>query len=194
MRRFFSVLLKVLLGLGLVVVLAVVGALLALRVPSVQTKLARQAAEVLTRKLGQTVMIGRVNIRPFSSVLLEGVRVLDRRGGELFSIGRADLREKPASTDYIYQFRNVNLVSHLLIMSPITYISFDMATSYHFYSSWVQLRISISTWQFRITFAHRESDYVYQFRHGNFVSLLPVMSLIAQINFDVATLYHFYSV
>ena len=90
MRRFLSVLLKILLGLGLVVVLAVVGALLALRVPSVQTRLARQAAEVLTRKLGQTVTIGRVDVRPFSRVLLEGVRVLDRRGGELFSIGQAD--------------------------------------------------------------------------------------------------------
>ena len=90
MRRFFSILLKVLLGLGLVVVLAVVGALVALRVPSVQTRLAHEAADVLTRKLGQTVTIGQVDIRPFSRVLLDGVRVQDQRGGELFSIGRAD--------------------------------------------------------------------------------------------------------
>jgi len=89
-RRFFSVLLKVLLGLGLLVVLAVVGALVALRVPSVQTRLAHEAAHVLTQKLGQRVTIGRVDVRPFSSLLLEGVRVQDRRGGELFSIGRAD--------------------------------------------------------------------------------------------------------
>ena len=90
MRRFFSILLKVLLGLGLLLVLAVVGALVALRVPSVQTRLAHQAADVLTQKLGQTVTIGRVDVRPFSRVLLDGVRVQDRRGGELFSIGRAD--------------------------------------------------------------------------------------------------------
>ncbi|WP_345124592.1 translocation/assembly module TamB domain-containing protein [Hymenobacter antarcticus] len=90
MRRFFSILLKVLLGLGLVVVLAVVGALLALRVPSVQTRIAHKAAEFLTRKLGQEVTIGRVDVRPFSRVLLDGVRVKDRRGGELFSVGRAD--------------------------------------------------------------------------------------------------------
>ena len=90
MRRFLAILLKVLLGLGLLLVLAVVGALLALRVPSVQTRLAREAAAVLTRKLGQPVTIGRVDVRPFSSVLLEGVRVQDRRGGELFSVGRAD--------------------------------------------------------------------------------------------------------
>jgi hypothetical protein len=89
-RRFLAILLKVLLGLGLLLVLAVVGALLALRVPSVQTRLAHEAAAVLTRKLGQPVTIGRVDVRPFSSVLLEGVRVQDRRGGELFSVGRAD--------------------------------------------------------------------------------------------------------
>ncbi len=90
MRRFLAILLKVLLGLGLLLVLAVVGALLALRVPSVQTRLAHEAAAVLTRKLGQPVTIGRVDVRPFSSVLLEGVRVQDQRGGELFSVGRAD--------------------------------------------------------------------------------------------------------
>ncbi|WP_210518695.1 translocation/assembly module TamB domain-containing protein [Hymenobacter terricola] len=90
MRRFFSILLKVLLGLGLVLVLVVVGALGALRVPSVQTRLAHEAADVLTQKLGQQVTIGRVDVRPFSRVLLDGVRVQDRRGGELFSIGRAD--------------------------------------------------------------------------------------------------------
>jgi len=79
-----------LLGLAVVLALAVVGVLLALRVPSVQTRLAHQAAEVLTRKLGQSVVVGSVDIRPFSHVLLEGVRVLDRRGGELFGVGRAD--------------------------------------------------------------------------------------------------------
>ena len=67
-----------------------VGALVALRVPSVQTRLAQKAADVLTEKLGQRVTIGRVDVRPFSRVLLDGVRVQDRRGGELFSIGRAD--------------------------------------------------------------------------------------------------------
>ncbi len=90
MRRFFSISLKILLGLALLVVLAVGGALLALRVPSVQTRLAHKAAAMLTQKLGQVVTIGRVDVRPFKSVLLEGVRVLDRRGGELFSIGQVD--------------------------------------------------------------------------------------------------------
>ncbi|OWP64398.1 hypothetical protein CDA63_03200 [Hymenobacter amundsenii] len=90
MPRFLSIILKVLFGLLLLLVLAVVGALVALRVPSVQTNLAQRAARMLTDKLGQKVLVNRVDIRPFSRVLLEGVRVLDRRGNELFNIGRAD--------------------------------------------------------------------------------------------------------
>ncbi|GAB3636985.1 hypothetical protein GCM10027422_25750 [Hymenobacter arcticus] len=78
------------LGLAVVLVLAVGGILLALRVPSVQTRVARQVAQVLSQKLGQSVTIGSVDVRPFSHVLLEGVRVLDRRGGELIAVGRAD--------------------------------------------------------------------------------------------------------
>ncbi|WP_055562391.1 translocation/assembly module TamB domain-containing protein [Hymenobacter sp. AT01-02] len=90
MPRFLSVILKVLFALLVVVVLAVAGILLALRVPSVQTSVAQRAASILTEKLGQKVIVNRVDIRPFSRVLLEGVRVLDRRGNELFNIGRAD--------------------------------------------------------------------------------------------------------
>ncbi|UYZ63358.1 translocation/assembly module TamB domain-containing protein [Hymenobacter weizhouensis] len=90
MPRFLSVTLKVLFALLLLLVLAGVGVLVALRVPSVQTSVAQRAARVLSEKLGQQVLVGRVDVRPFSRVLLEGVRVLDRRGNELFSIGRAD--------------------------------------------------------------------------------------------------------
>ena len=90
MRRAVRILLRILLGLVIVLVLAVGGILLALRVPGVQTRVAHEVATVLTRKLGQSVTIGSVDVRPFSHVLLEGVRVLDRRGGELFGVGRAD--------------------------------------------------------------------------------------------------------
>ncbi|WP_460584255.1 translocation/assembly module TamB domain-containing protein [Hymenobacter arcticus] len=90
MRRVLRILLRILLGLAVVLVLAVGGILLALRVPSVQTRVARQVAQVLSQKLGQSVTIGSVDVRPFSHVLLEGVRVLDRRGGELIAVGRAD--------------------------------------------------------------------------------------------------------
>ncbi|ALD20349.1 translocation/assembly module TamB domain-containing protein [Hymenobacter sp. DG25A] len=90
MPRFVAILLKTL--LALVVLLAVVlgGTLVALRLPGVQTRLAQKAATMLTKRLGHKVMVGRVDIRPFSRVLLEEVRVLDRRGNELFNIGRAD--------------------------------------------------------------------------------------------------------
>lgn len=90
MPRFISVLLRILLGLVLLVVLAVGVVLVALRVPSVQTRVAQRAATFLTDKLGQRVSVGRVDIRPFSRVLLQDVQVLDRRGGELFNIGRAE--------------------------------------------------------------------------------------------------------
>ena len=91
-RRVLSILLKVLLGLVLAGVLLVVGALIAIRVPKVQTYVARQATELLSRRLGQQVSIGQVDVRPFSRVLLNDVRVLDRQGDELLSVGRADAR------------------------------------------------------------------------------------------------------
>ena len=90
MPRFLSVTLKVLVGLVLLVLLLVGGLLVALRIPQVQTRLAQRAAGILTDKLGQPVRVGRVDIRPFSRVLLAGVQVLDRRGNELFNVGRAD--------------------------------------------------------------------------------------------------------
>jgi len=88
--RFLSITLKILLGLLLLVGLAVGGILLALRIPSVQTDIAHRVAKTLSEKLGQRVLIGSVDVRPFSRVLLEGVQVLDRRGNELFNISRAD--------------------------------------------------------------------------------------------------------
>ena len=90
MRRVLSVVLKLLLGLAGLAVLLLLGAVLALRVPTVQTQVVKRATAILSEKLGQRVEIERVNIRPFSRVVLEGVRVLDRRGSELFSIGEAD--------------------------------------------------------------------------------------------------------
>ena len=73
-----------------VALLLVGGALVALRQPRVQTWAARRAAGVLTEKLGHEVTIGSVDVRPFSRVVLDRVRVLDRRRQELFNIGRLD--------------------------------------------------------------------------------------------------------
>ena len=82
--------LKVLLGLLLLLAVLLGAAVLALRVPAVQTEVARRATEILSDKLQQPVSIGRVDIRPFTKVVLDRVRVLDRRGGNLFYIGELE--------------------------------------------------------------------------------------------------------
>ncbi len=74
---------------GLVVVI-LGGALVALRMPRVQTWAAHKAATILTQKLRHEVTIGSVDVRPFSRVILNEVRVLDRHRQELFNIGRLD--------------------------------------------------------------------------------------------------------
>lgn len=85
-----KVILKVLLGLVLLLALLLGAAVLALRVPAVQTEAAQQAAAMLSDKLGHPVSIARVDVRPFTKVVLERVRVLDRRGGNLFYIGELE--------------------------------------------------------------------------------------------------------
>nr|WP_205503229.1 translocation/assembly module TamB domain-containing protein [Rufibacter sp. SYSU D00308] len=74
-----------------IVVVVLVGALtLALRFPAVQTKVAQKAASILSKTINHQVTVGRVDIRPFKSVLLQNVRVLDRQKKTLFYIGEAD--------------------------------------------------------------------------------------------------------
>ena len=88
--RWVKWLLGVPLALVGLVLLLVGGALVALRFPNVQTWAAHKAATILTEKLGHEVTIGRVDVRPFSRVLLDQVRVLDYKKQELFNIGRLD--------------------------------------------------------------------------------------------------------
>ncbi|WP_400193908.1 translocation/assembly module TamB domain-containing protein [Hymenobacter sp. B81] len=83
--------LKVLLGLLVVLGLVLGVAMLALRVPAVQTRVAHRVADLLSDKLGHEVTIGRVDVRPFTRVVLDQVHVLDRRGQELFHIGRTEV-------------------------------------------------------------------------------------------------------
>ncbi|WP_345221489.1 translocation/assembly module TamB domain-containing protein [Hymenobacter koreensis] len=82
--------LKVLLGLLVLLGLVLGAAVLALRVPAVQTSVARKTAAILSEKLGHEVTIGRVDVRPFTRVVLDQVHVLDRAGNELFHIGRTE--------------------------------------------------------------------------------------------------------
>ncbi|KAA9345868.1 translocation/assembly module TamB domain-containing protein [Adhaeribacter soli] len=66
------------------------GLLLALRIPSVQTRAVQKAAEIVSETIEHKVTIGHVDIKPFTSVVLDRVRVLDIRGHELFYIGKLD--------------------------------------------------------------------------------------------------------
>lgn len=79
-----------LLGLLLLVLLLIGGVIVALRIPSVQTNVAHRVASILTEKLQHKITIGRVDVRPFSHVLLDSVRVLDYHKQELFNISRLD--------------------------------------------------------------------------------------------------------
>lgn len=90
MPRWLKWLGGILLGLLLLVLLLIGGVLVALRIPSVQTRVAHRVAGILTEKLQHEITIGRVDVRPFSHVLLDGVRVLDYQRQELFNIGQLD--------------------------------------------------------------------------------------------------------
>ncbi|WP_245652359.1 translocation/assembly module TamB domain-containing protein [Rufibacter tibetensis] len=75
----------------LIVLVVLVGGLaLALRFPSVQTKVAQKAAGMLSETIHHQVTIASVDIRPFKSVVLNEVRVLDREKNTLFYVGEAN--------------------------------------------------------------------------------------------------------
>ncbi len=83
-------LLKIILGLLILVVVVAGTLVLALRFPSVQTKVAQKAAKTLSQTIHHQVTIGSVDIRFFKSVLLNDVRVLDRQKKTLFYVGEVD--------------------------------------------------------------------------------------------------------
>ncbi|MCC9166573.1 translocation/assembly module TamB domain-containing protein [Pontibacter harenae] len=83
-------LLKIVLGLILFLLLLFAVVFVAIRIPSVQTKVAQKAADYISRTINHEVTIGGVDIEFFSNVILEQVRVLDYQDRELFYIGRAE--------------------------------------------------------------------------------------------------------
>ncbi|QCR21361.1 translocation/assembly module TamB domain-containing protein [Pontibacter sp. SGAir0037] len=78
------------LGLILFLLLLFVAAFIAIRIPSVQTKVVQKAAAYISRTIEHEVTIGRVDIAFFKSVVLEEVQVLDRRHNEMFYIGKTE--------------------------------------------------------------------------------------------------------
>ncbi|MFC0607182.1 translocation/assembly module TamB domain-containing protein [Rufibacter quisquiliarum] len=78
---------------------------MALRIPSVQTRVAQKAAEIISEIIDHQVTIGGVDIRFFKSVVLNKVRVLDRQKKTLFYVGEleADIGHfNPFSPDSLY--------------------------------------------------------------------------------------------
>lgn len=90
MRQFFVIFLKTLLYLFLTVVLLSLGILLSLQIPAVQTRLAQEVARRVSDKLLFPVSIEGVSIKWFDSLTLEGVRIQDRQGRPMITVGRLD--------------------------------------------------------------------------------------------------------
>ena len=90
MRSFFTILLKTLLFLFLTGIGLLVGAMLAVQIPAVQTKLAQKGAEYLSEKLLFPVTIGGVSIKWFDSLTLEDISILDRQNRKMITVGRLD--------------------------------------------------------------------------------------------------------
>jgi len=77
MRQFFAIFLKTLLYLVLTVLGLVLGILLSLQIPAIQTRLAQKGAEYLSEKLKFPVELQGVSIKWFDSLTLEGIRIKD---------------------------------------------------------------------------------------------------------------------
>jgi len=90
LRSFFTILLKTLLFLSLTGIVLLAGAMLAVQIPAVQTRLAQEGANYLSEKLLFPVSIGGVSIKWFDSLTLEDVRILDRQDRDMITVGRLD--------------------------------------------------------------------------------------------------------
>ncbi|AQG78395.1 translocation/assembly module TamB domain-containing protein [Spirosoma montaniterrae] len=90
MRSLVAILLKTLLYLSLVLVGLLFGGILALQIPTVQTKVVQEVARRVSEKLLFPVDIQHVSIKWFDSLTLEGVRIKDRQGRPMITVGRLD--------------------------------------------------------------------------------------------------------
>ena len=83
-------LLKIIFGLILSILLLAGLALVAIRLPAVQTRVVHEASEILSEKLGHEVSIERVDIAFFNRVILDKVKVLDYKNEVLFYVGKVE--------------------------------------------------------------------------------------------------------
>ncbi|WP_338871448.1 translocation/assembly module TamB domain-containing protein [Spirosoma sp. SC4-14] len=90
MRQFFAIFLKTLLYLLLTVTGLLLGIVLGLQIPAVQTRVVSELATRLSDKLQFPVDIQGVSIKWFDSVTLTGIRIRDREGRPMIQVGRLD--------------------------------------------------------------------------------------------------------
>ena len=90
MRQFFAIFLKTLLYLLLTAVGLLVGVVLSLQIPAIQTRVVQEVASRLSEKLLFPVDIQHVSIKWFDSFTLTGVRIRDHEGRPMITVGRLD--------------------------------------------------------------------------------------------------------
>lgn len=90
-------------SLGLAVVLVV--SLYLIQLPSIQTRLAREATDWLSVKIGGPIQIDRVKVRWFDDISLEGVRILDLKKRPMIEVAEVFVNFQTN-----FQFDRVNLV------------------------------------------------------------------------------------
>ncbi|QMU27886.1 translocation/assembly module TamB domain-containing protein [Adhaeribacter radiodurans] len=122
----FKTTLRIVIGLFLFIFLLLAGLILALRQPSIQTSVVQKASTFLSSKIGHQVTIGRVDIRFFNKVILEKVKVLDRKKEELFYIGEA---EASLSGFSLSNYRKLTIEQLKLVDPHAAFIRYKTADS-----------------------------------------------------------------
>ncbi len=90
MRQLLSILLQTLLYGLLAVVLVLVGAVVGLQIPSVQTAVVQKLATYASDKLKFPITIGHVSLKWFDTLTLEDVHVRDRHNEPMITVGRLE--------------------------------------------------------------------------------------------------------
>lgn len=90
LRKVIKISGKVLSAAILLLIILPVGLSLLLDIPAVQNYAVQRAAEAISRKLGTTVRVGRIDIGLFSKIRVEAFYVADYNRDTLFYVGRLD--------------------------------------------------------------------------------------------------------
>ncbi len=94
MRKVATIFFRSLFGLILLVVMLLAALILALRLPSVQTRLVQTVADSVSHRLGYPVHIGGVRYRWFDELALDGVSLRDPQQRPMINVDRLDVNFK----------------------------------------------------------------------------------------------------